>query len=96
MNAVEKRKKATQAEEARYLAQTEEHENRMLEIYPIGSIWGCNHGTRNGNGCYRVRINHYATRDGFCVDNINTGARKYVTWWSLSEVPQTASIRDTK
>ena len=53
----------------------------MLELYPVGSYWFCNHGT---NGEYEVEIKSFIFfRGGFVAENTETHKTKTVHWSSL-------------
>ncbi len=53
----------------------------MIEFYPIGSCWMCNHGT---HGEYKVEIKSFIfCRGGFIVENTKTHKTKIVHWSSL-------------
>ena len=68
------------AQEQLYEA-NERYENDLLDIFPIGSIWWCTHGSRKS---YQVKIKDFCLYSGgFVVENINTGKRKRVYWSTL-------------
>ena len=58
----------------------EEYTKTILELYPVGSYWLCNHGT---HGEYEVEIKAFYFSRGFVAENTETRKTKIVHWSSL-------------
>ena len=57
------------------------YDETMCKLYPAGTRWMCNHGTR---GVYEVIIKDYfPSRERFRVENTETHEVKFVHWASF-------------